>query len=704
MVVFSRSANLIAAILAASIALPAYSQTTTANSIEADRLSFDDGQSTIEADGNVKVEKNGQTLSANKVLWKQAEDQMNAEGNVILLEPDGTVTQAQRMVLDNQLSEGEIYDFRRTLTNQARLKADSAEKSNDGLLLQNVGYTACPECEDPNANPLWNLRARTINYDEAKQDVIYNHMWLEVAGAPVFYMPYFAHPGPNVERRSGFLSPRFESNTTAFGFGFETPYYFDLAPNYDLTLTPRISEKQDPYLTAHWRHLTTAGTYDITTYAHQSDDPLLTSDPNEDLNIGFQAKGRFALGQWQTELVAKDANDDLFFRRYKIDNEDKMESKAVATRYNENGYIRISAHKYRSVLNNQTDKTVDDILPSLTQKWAFENPIIGGQLTMTNQLSHERRALGLDITSAKSSFDWTREFAPRNGVVWEMQNLLQFDAYHYDEEQGDPIKSDGAPHTLAANSISLKAAYPMEKMAPNNSQTLTPQAQLVLATDNDRYQDVPYITSPTLDLTRASLFQLAAPNDEASRVNLGVSHGLMHRRGIETELFIGQSFNLSGNDYALATGYGDNSSAYVVQGNVNYRTASAEMGLTQNLRIDPSDNSTLRNQLNANYQRAGFSTSVDYSFFAAGQTATQSRKEQTVRMNWQMSDQWQFEALNRRDLRNNRDVLSSVDFVYEDICTLVRISFIRDYAKVDNIEPETSIGITFVLKTLGGTE
>ncbi len=701
---YSRSANLIVAMLMFCVALPAYAQTTAQNSaLEADTLSFDDGQSTIKADGNVKIEKNGQTLSADKVIWKQADDEMNAEGNVILREPDGTLTQAQRMVLDNQLSEGEIYTFRRTLTNQARLQADSAVQSDEGLLLKNVGYTACPECEDPNAKPFWQLRARKINYDKAKQDVIYNHMWLEVAGAPVFYMPYFTHPGPKVVRRSGFLSPRIESNK-AFGFGFETPYYFDLAPNYDLTLTPRISEKQEPYLVGHWRHLIAAGTYDITTYAHQSDDPLLTSDPDEDLNLGFEAKGNFALGQWQTELVVKDANDDLFFRRYKIDDEDQMESKAVTTRYIENGYIRIAAHKYRSVLNDQTDETVDDILPSVTHKQDFANPIAGGQLTMTNQLSHDRRALGLDITSAKSSFEWTREFAPRHGVVWEMQNLLQFDAYHYDEEASDPIQSDNAPHALAANSISLKASYPMEKLAPSHNQTLTPQAQLVLATDNDRYQDVPYITSPTLDLTRASLFQLAAPNDEASRVNLGVSHGLLHSRGVETDLFIGQSFNLSDSDYSLASGYGDSSSAYVVQGNLAYQTADAKMALTQNLRIDPSDNSTLRNQVNASYQRAGFGANVDYSFFAAGQTAAESKKEQTVTMNWQMNDYWQVEALNRRDLRNDRDVLSSLDFVYEDICTLVRVSFSRDYAEIDNIEPETSIGITFVLKTLGGTE
>ena len=109
MMVFSPSANLIAVVLAISFALPANAQAPTPNnSMEADTLSFDDGQSTIKANGNVKIEKNGQTLLADKVIWKQADDEMNAEGNVILREPDGTLTEAQRMVLDNQLSEGEI--------------------------------------------------------------------------------------------------------------------------------------------------------------------------------------------------------------------------------------------------------------------------------------------------------------------------------------------------------------------------------------------------------------------------------------------------------------------------------------------------------------------------------------------------------------------------------------------------------------------
>jgi LPS-assembly protein len=701
------SKNLVAnfaLVMMAAFAAPSLAQNADpqeAGSLEADSVIFDKAQSALKADGNVNIEKAGQTLRADKVVWKQSEDVLRADGNVALTDINGTRTQAQSMVLNNQLSAGEIYKFRSVLPNQARFEAEQAEQSPEAVILQDAGYTACPECDAPDSYPLWRLRASQINYDKVKQDVVYKNIRLEVGGVPLFYSPYFNHPGPKVVRRSGFLTPRFASST-AFGAGFETPYYFDLAPNYDLTLTPRVSEKQDPYLASSWRHLVAAGHYEITNYLHKSDDVLLTSDPDQDLNFGVEAVGDFTFGQWNTKFAIKDANDDLFFRRYKIDSLDQMESNAVATRYSDHGYIQVSAYKYRSVLNNQTYKTVNQVLPSVTQRINFENLLAGGQMSLTNNFRHEQRALGLDISLAESSLDWTRQFGPSHGVIWELHNRLQVNAYHYDESAEDPIQSDNAPKTLAANSASLRASYPLQRLGDTTTQTLTPEAQLVLASDNERYQDVPYISTPKLDLTKSSLFQLSAPNSEASRVNLGVSHDLQHVNGLSTEFFIGQSYNISASDYTYASGYGDGASAYVLQGDVGYEGQDSRLSLTQNLRLDPSDNSTLRNQVSAQYSAKGISLGSTYSFFAAGQTATESKKEQSVRVDWEMSDSWTLQANHRRDLRNKRDVKSSADFVYEDICTILRVSLSRDYAEFDNIEPETSISITFVLKTLGG--
>ena len=71
---------------------------------------------------------------------------------------------------------------------------------------------------------------------------------IEFFGVPLAYFPYFSAPDPTVKRKSGFLMP-IVSTSSAYGFGIETPYYFALAPNYDLTFSPRkFTTKQGPLL------------------------------------------------------------------------------------------------------------------------------------------------------------------------------------------------------------------------------------------------------------------------------------------------------------------------------------------------------------------------------------------------------------------------------------------------------------------------
>jgi LPS-assembly protein len=671
--------------------------------IEADAVQFDDTKETLEASGNVVIEKAGQVLRADKVKWNQNANQMNASGSVNLQEANGSRTKAARMVLDNSLAAGEIYQMRMTLPNEARLGATSARSSDTEMVAEGVSYTACPECDDPDASPFWQLRAQSINYDKVGQNVSYKHMRLEVAGVPVLYAPYFVHPGPEVVRRSGFLMPSMKTSD-AFGTGIETPYYFNIAPQYDLTMTPRFSEKQDPYLVSEWRHLTQAGTYEINTFMHHSDDPLLTTDVDDDFNFGIKAAGHFVLDGWHTSLKVTDANDDLFFRRYKIDSLDKMESNAQSVRYLSNGYVKLAAHKYRSALRDETDETVDEILPSVTHRLDFAQPVAQGQLSITSNLQHNERNLGLDITEAKTRLNWERQIISANGLVWEARNTLQLDAFHYEQEATDPVTKDGAPDTLAANSASLHMSYPLEKVSAHDTQTLTPEVQLVVASNNDRYEDVPYSSAAALDLSRTSLFQFSDPKDEASRVNYGLTHEMNHQNTLDTRVFVGQSYNLSSQSHAVETGYGDGSSALITRAEVGYGPSTHRVQFNQDLRADPSDMKILRNRTGLRYAQSNFSIGTDYAFYDAGQNGADAKKEQTIQLDWQMAQNWRFETSHRRDLEKDRNVLSSAQLVYEDICTILNFSISRDYASVDNLRPETTISFTFVLKTLGGTQ
>ena len=106
------------------------------------------------------------------------------------------------------------------LPEDARFAAVSASRDGDNMQLRDIRYTACPECADPEAAPLWQLRAAQVDYDMAAQNVFYRHARLEIYGTPVFYTPFLAHAGPEVEKRSGFLAPRYATDSS-FGFGLE---------------------------------------------------------------------------------------------------------------------------------------------------------------------------------------------------------------------------------------------------------------------------------------------------------------------------------------------------------------------------------------------------------------------------------------------------------------------------------------------------
>src|SRR5262249_923682 len=85
---------------------------------------------------------------------------------------------------------------------------------------------------------------------------------IEFFGVPLAYMPYFSAPDPSVKRKSGFLMPVI-TTSSAYGLGIETPYYLALAPNYDLTISPRITTTQGPLLRTEYRQRFEEGTLTI---------------------------------------------------------------------------------------------------------------------------------------------------------------------------------------------------------------------------------------------------------------------------------------------------------------------------------------------------------------------------------------------------------------------------------------------------------
>ena len=666
---------------------------TQAGALEADEVMIDDMTGAVEAVGNVELTGAGSRLTTQKLLLNRDTETVSIPTPLLLQEADGTKINAGKATLNLALDEGSLQDLSVTLEPSGRMRADGAEQAPDELRLAHANFTSCAPCEDPQDNPLWQIQAPRITYDRAGQNVYYAHPRLEVYGLPVFYLPYMAHAGPKVDRRSGFLAPRLASSND-FGAAFETPYYLDLAPNYDLTLTPRISEKQDPFLTSQWRHLTRFGSYQLTGYVHRPSGEL-NNDTSRDNRLGLVGDGSFRIADWDMSFALQEASDDLFFRRYDITDANRLTNKVKLMRDWSNQSLSIEAHGFRNTVSAETASTVDIIAPIVTHQVYFDTEIFGGAVSMTNRLTHDVRNLGTDVTHVNSHFDWRREHITRGGFVLSARNRLALDAYQYHPQDGQTVEAE---EFLSANATALTLAYPLRRKTGSDTQTLTPRAQLVLATENEDYENVPFISGSSISLSRAQLFNPLATKDEASRFNLGLTHSLDLLSRLQTEFFIGQSVNLSDRSYALASGYGDNRSNLVTD--ISLRAGA--LSLSQQARFDETGNALLRSETKLGLAFKRLQMGVNHSFYEAGQNGAAVLDEATANIGWTINDNWSFDAAMRENLEAGERVETRANLNYEDECTLLTLSFDRDYSTVAGIEPNTSVKLSFTLKTIGG--
>jgi LPS-assembly protein len=114
---------------------------------------------------------------------------------------------------------------------------------------KDVAYTSCRP-----GNQDWVLHAEQLKLNDVEGKGAVKNAWLEFKGVPVFYTPYLSFPTDN-RRLTGFLTPSFHF-TKQGGVGLYTPFYWNIAPDYDVTFTPRYLSKRGVLLDGHFRYLT----------------------------------------------------------------------------------------------------------------------------------------------------------------------------------------------------------------------------------------------------------------------------------------------------------------------------------------------------------------------------------------------------------------------------------------------------------------
>ncbi|MGH6899456.1 MAG: LPS-assembly protein LptD [Geminicoccaceae bacterium] len=678
--------------------------------LTADEVTFDAEENVVTASGNVQVTRGERRLLADTLRYDQDTDQMEAEGNVALLEPSGDTLFADRVTLSGDLREGAAEQLRARLVDDSLIAAEGGRRtSGNRTELDRAVFSPCPLCPDSAAPPLWQISARRVIHDQAAQNIYYHHAFFELAGVPVFYMPYFLHPDPTVKRRSGFLAPGFGSDS-ALGLSVEIPYYFALAPNYDVTLAPIFFTQENPVLTAEYRHLLPSGGFEFAVSGTDGSKPIEREGEPQPSGTTFrgaiEGEGRFRLNRgwrWGFDLAA--ATDDTYLERYNFSNEDVLNNRLFAQRYWERDFVTLDAYGFQGLRENDDQGLIPIALPQAQVHLTSDPMVWSSRFTFDADVLALTRFDGLDTRRVSSTGAWILPWQSPIGDRYELRLDVRGDLY---QTNGDPETFEDNGSNTTARVIpraTLHWGWPWIGEAFGASHVIEPVAMATAATSGNNGAQIPNEDSQDFEFDDASLLE---PNrfpgldrvEGGSSIAYGIRFGTYTDRPVLSGLF-GQAYAFEKDpEFDPSTGLDEKLSDFV--GRVNL-TPAPWLNLRYRFRLDKNDLTFVRNELGVVTGPPRVRFDVSYLMLEDDPALQSLRGREEIRAGVSLRplDSLSLRALTRYNLAEDRIVSHQLGLIYTHPCLQLAAGVERRNTTNRDAEDSTTFSVRLTFRHLG---
>lgn len=203
------------------------------------------------AEGNAIVERNGETLNANWVDYDQTSETVRAGDKFILTRANGETVHGEQLQYQLDSKKGEMQNAEFVAEHEGRRLQGVSEQvqmhNPQQSTMREVRFNTCGA-----GDTSWYIQASELSADRDTGIGVARHAKLVFAGVPILYTPWVDFP-INGNRKSGFLVPNISMGSD--GITYKQPYYFNLAPNLDATLTPAIITQRGAQLGGELRYL-----------------------------------------------------------------------------------------------------------------------------------------------------------------------------------------------------------------------------------------------------------------------------------------------------------------------------------------------------------------------------------------------------------------------------------------------------------------
>lgn len=676
----------------------------------ADRVEYDTEANVVTASGHVEVTRGERRLLADVLRYKQDADVMEAEGNVALVEPTGDTLFADRVVLSGDLREGVAEQLRARLVDNSLFAAAGGRRTGGVRTeLDRAVFSPCPLCPDSDAPPLWQLSARRVVHDQEKQDVSYRHAFLELYGVPVAYLPYFTHPDPTVDRRSGFLAPNF-GNDGNLGMMLQPVYFFAPAPNWDVTLAPIFYTKENPVLAVEYRHLLESGEFEFDASGTYGSKPIeQEGDPQPSGNTfrgAIEGEGRFRLpNDWRSGFNLEVASDDTYLKRYGFSDDNVLTSRLFAERFWERNFVTIDAYGFQGLREEDDQELIPIALPQVHARAVSEPWWWGSRFSIDTSAVALTRTGGLDTRRVSATGGWHLPWYSPIGDRYELRLDLRGDFYQTD---GDPqtFEEDGTgTEGRLIPRATLHWSWPFIGEVFGLSQVIEPVAMATWAPTGLNDDEIPNEDSRDFEFDDTSLFE---PNrfpgfdrvQGGTSVAYGLRFGTYAPGGVVSGL-IGQAYTFDEDpEFDPSTGFDDKLSDYV--GRVDF-SPGPWLDARYRFRVDREDFEFVRNEVGFTAGPPEVRFAVDYLMLRddpALQTL-RKREEITAGLWFRVSDSIALAGQTRRNLEADTTIFHRFGLVYTHPCLQLVAGVERRNTDDRDAEDTTTFSFRITLKHLG---
>lgn len=685
--------------------------------------------------GNVQVSQDNRRFQSDQIIFDHRSNRATIPGAAVFRER-GLLILGQNAIIDMLQNKVSIEDAEYVMHNShIHGSAKKLEKDQHITLIDHGLYTACP----PDERHVWQLKSQKMKLNHATGWGQAKHVRLEILNVPLFYIPYFKFPIDD-RRQSGFLYPNIGTAERG-GLDFTLPYYFNLAPNYDLTYSPRIINRRGTLHQGEFRYLNGFGEGQLA-FAQLNDDKKVEKNkaeaagasavdiPNNRKTAALKHEGQYG-ERWVSRIDALYASDEEYFQDFGADF-----SVSNRSHLNRLAELTYSGETWDFSTKLQGFQTIDDDIAETSRPY-FQLPLI--QLNAQHpikdwlQLSLESEYVyfdrDVDDSSTNTSANTTGQRLRINPALsMPLQNLWGFvipsiKLKHSQYQLKDHNHPNASP-SITVPVFSLDSGIYLErdlKWRNNNYlQTLDPRIYLLSAAEKPQDElpnfDTSELTHSYNQLFRDGRFSGGDRIGDHKQISLGIGSSIFEADSGQEQFqfLVGQSFYLEDRQVTLINDH-SNSEQSPISGEMRVNL-NEQWKLRSSFSWDADRNIRQENSIAATYLPGNgklLHMEVRSREREEQDNALQASKTQQSKLSfawplktqWSLFGHWYFNLDEQDELRGNTTLESFLGIEYENCCLQARLLNHRFLRQIeDQLQPRRQLMLQLQLKGLGNLD